>query len=91
MNDVKIALFMKLKNGVEVLTTVQLISRLLNRDDEQLLLVLLKDFVFDPDNILKLQTKLSGQTYLTLLNFYLGYCTSEEKIKQADTKEINFK
>ena len=65
--------------------------RLLNRDDEQMLLTILKDYVFDPENLLNLTTKLCGETYLTLLNFYLGYCTSEEKVKQVNKKEINFK
>jgi hypothetical protein len=65
--------------------------KLLNRDDEPLLLSLLKEYIFNPDNILNLKTKLSGETYLTLLNFYLGYCTSEEKVKQVNKKEFNFK
>ena len=62
------------------LKQVTLLMRLLNRDDEPLLHDLLKEKVFDVGNCLGLSKAVSGHEALTLLNFYLGYCTSEEQL-----------
>ena len=35
-----------------------------------------------------LKNSVNGHDLLSLLNFYLGYCTSEEKLVQASTVSI---
>jgi hypothetical protein len=67
------------------LEKAQILLRLVNRDDEPLLLRLFKDVVFCPTNSLDL----SGHDCLTLLNFFLGYCTSDSQLQQASQVKIS--
>lgn len=73
----KIALANEQVSFKQVVTLLKMV----NRDDEPFLYSLFKDKVFALNSALGYS--LSGQDALTLLNFYLGYCTSESRMQEA--------
>lgn len=74
---------MKLAIANEPVTFKQVVTQLkmVNRDDEPILYSLFKDKVFALNSALGYN--LLGHDALTLLNFYLGYCTSESRMQET--------
>jgi hypothetical protein len=71
---VKIALANEPVTFKQVVTLLKMV----NRDDEPFLYSLFKDKIFALNSALGYT--LTGHDALTLLNFYLGYCTSETRM-----------
>ena len=59
------------------------LMRLINADDEPLLRELLTTYLFDPSKRVA-GVSLMGHNALVLLNFYLGYCRSDEQVAKAN-------
>lgn len=56
--------------------------KLVNIDDEPLLHELVTQYVFDPSKSIA-GVALNGHHALILVNFFLGYCSSEEQVGKA--------
>ena len=66
---------------------VERLMRIINIDDEPILHELITGYLFNPSKQVAGVT-LDGHQALILFNFYLGYCTSDERVAKAN--EIQF-
>jgi len=86
LSDVKQTLCAQLTDASARLNTIATLLKLTNRDDEPLLYELFKENLFASG---KGQiVAIHGTELAALVNFYLGYCTSNEKLVQASTISI---
>ena len=69
-------------------TIVERLMRLVNVDDEPLLHELVTGYLFDPTKGIA-GVSLTGHQALALLNFFLGYCKSDEQVAKAN--QLQFK
>ena len=57
-----------------------IILRVVNLNDEPILQDLVMDYLFKPDSSF---APISGHDALVLINFFLGYCSSDQQVQQA--------
>ena len=77
-----------LSASAECSSIVEKLMRLVNVDDEPLLHELVTGYLFDPSKCVA-GVSLTGHQALILLNFFLGYCKSDDQVAKANQVQFH--